>query len=115
MEAACSPNPEGSASSRYEAQADSRTGTSKKKQCRPPSPKEVQDCGPSPKRISPQRADPDVGKASTSFNVSLGQLPSPQASRPSLSRRSMKQDTNRRKSLPPLHSDVTGRFLSMFC
>ncbi|XP_015283251.1 PREDICTED: kinetochore-associated protein DSN1 homolog [Gekko japonicus] len=107
MEAACFPSPKGTASSGGDAQADSRTspsGTSKKKR-RPPTPKKAEDCGPSPKRTSLQRLNPDIGKASTSFDVSLGQLPSQRVSRPSLCRRSMKQD--RRTSLPPLHADVT--------
>ncbi|XP_054859675.1 kinetochore-associated protein DSN1 homolog [Eublepharis macularius] len=110
MEIACFPNSEGMASSGCDAQDDTRTSpsaSSKKKQSRNPSPKKVDDCCPSPKRPSPQRLNPEVGKASTSLNVSLGQLPSPRVSRPSLSRRSVKLDTNRRKSLPPLHADVT--------
>nr|XP_056705598.1 kinetochore-associated protein DSN1 homolog [Euleptes europaea] len=110
MEAACFPSSEGIASSKSDAQVDPRTtpsGTSKKKQCKLPSPTEAEDCGPSPKTACPHRPSPEVGKASASFNVSLGQLPSPRASRPSLSRRSVKQDANRRRSLPPLHSDIT--------
>ncbi|XP_060107980.1 kinetochore-associated protein DSN1 homolog isoform X2 [Heteronotia binoei] len=110
MEAAHFLSSKGMTSSTCDAPADARTsasGTSKRKQRRPPSPKKAEDYGPSPRRMSPQQLNPDVGKASTSFNVSLGQLPSPRVSRPSLSRRSLKQDANRRKSLPPLHTDVT--------
>ncbi|XP_077185443.1 kinetochore-associated protein DSN1 homolog [Paroedura picta] len=110
MEAECFRSSEGTASSGCDTKTSdgpSLSRPSKTKRHRPPSPKKVEDGGPSPKRISPQRPNPDVGKASASFNVSLGQLPSPRISRPSLSRRSIKQDANRRKSLPSVHADIT--------
>lgn len=72
-----------------------------------PSPNNAGDCGPSPKRLSSQTHDPGNG-LSTSLNVSFGQLPSPRITRRSWRRSSLKQGTNRRKSLPPLYADVTG-------
>ncbi|XP_048346388.1 kinetochore-associated protein DSN1 homolog [Sphaerodactylus townsendi] len=96
MEVVCFSNSKEVATSKSDTQADLRT-----------SPKEGDDCDPSPKKACSDRMNPEVGKASTSFDVSLGQLPSPRASRPSLSRCSVKQNSNRRKSLPPLHTDIT--------
>ncbi|KAM6471386.1 kinetochore-associated protein DSN1 homolog isoform 1-T1 [Liasis olivaceus] len=53
-----------------------------------------------------QGIGPETGHASTSFNVSFGQLPSPKVARRSLSRHSLKLGVSRRKSLPPFHTDI---------
>ncbi|XP_054663795.1 kinetochore-associated protein DSN1 homolog isoform X2 [Grus americana] len=63
--------------------------------------------GPSPKRLSPWRSSPRKDHASSSFNLSPRQLiATPQAKRRSWCRSSLK-GTKRRKSLPPVHQDVT--------
>ncbi|XP_053154692.1 kinetochore-associated protein DSN1 homolog isoform X2 [Hemicordylus capensis] len=63
---------------------------------------------PCPKTPSPQKCSPGIGQtSSSSFNVSFGRLPSPQVTRRSLRRCSLKQGTSRRKSLPPLQADIT--------
>ncbi|XP_028576991.2 kinetochore-associated protein DSN1 homolog isoform X2 [Podarcis muralis] len=72
-----------------------------------PSPNEGDAHGPSPKKGPQQNLGPGSGQASTSFNQSFGHLPNPRVMRHSLNRYSLKLDTNRRKSLPPLHMDVS--------
>uniref|UniRef100_A0A6J0SME0 Kinetochore-associated protein DSN1 homolog n=1 Tax=Pogona vitticeps TaxID=103695 RepID=A0A6J0SME0_9SAUR len=67
---------------------------------------EVAHC-PDPNLVPPQSLDSDTGHTSASFHISLGQLPSPKVARRSLNRYSLKLGTNRRKSLPPLHLDVS--------
>ncbi|KAH0628963.1 hypothetical protein JD844_010639 [Phrynosoma platyrhinos] len=62
---------------------------------------------PGTKKASPQSLGLDTGHGSNSFNVSFGQLPSPRVARPSLNRCSLKLGMNRRKSLPPLHLDIS--------
>ncbi|XP_054039465.1 kinetochore-associated protein DSN1 homolog isoform X1 [Rissa tridactyla] len=63
--------------------------------------------GPSPKRLSPWRSSPRKDHALNSFNLSPRQLSTtPQAKRRSWCRSSLK-GTKRRKSLPPVHQDVT--------
>ncbi|XP_042305239.1 kinetochore-associated protein DSN1 homolog isoform X4 [Sceloporus undulatus] len=64
-------------------------------------------CCPGTKKPSPQSLSPDKGHGSNSFDVSFGQLPSPRFARPSLNRCSLKLGMNRRKSLPPLHLDIS--------
>ncbi|KAM6394851.1 kinetochore-associated protein DSN1 homolog [Rhynochetos jubatus] len=62
---------------------------------------------PTPKRLSPWTSSPSKDHASSSFSVSPTLLiTSPQAKRRSWRRSSLK-GTNRRKSLPPVHQDVT--------
>nr|XP_028576991.1 kinetochore-associated protein DSN1 homolog isoform X2 [Podarcis muralis] len=72
-----------------------------------PSPNEGDAHGPSPKKGPQQNLGPGSGQASTSFNQSFGHLPNPRVMRHSLNRYSLKLDTNCRKSLPPLHMDVS--------
>ncbi|KAM6294092.1 kinetochore-associated protein DSN1 homolog [Aegotheles albertisi] len=63
--------------------------------------------GKSPRRPSPWKSSAGKNQASRSFNVSPGRVgPSPQAKRRSWRRSSLK-GTKRRKSLPPVHRDVT--------
>lgn len=78
----------------------------RKRSCPSPSPKKAAQ-SPSPKRISPWRGSPKKGLTSSSFNLSPRALAiSPQITRRSWCRSSLK-GTNRRKSLPPFHQDVT--------
>ncbi|CAI5764978.1 kinetochore-associated protein DSN1 homolog isoform X1 [Podarcis lilfordi] len=72
-----------------------------------PGPNEGDAHGPSPKKGPLQNLGPGSGQASTSFNQSFGHLPNPRVMRHSLNRYSLKLGTNRRKSLPPLHMDVS--------
>lgn len=81
--------------------------TSKEKTYSGPAQKNESTHGHSPKRESLQKCSPKTGQASTSFNVSFERLPSPRVARRSLCRRSLKQDANRRRSLPPLQADIT--------
>ncbi|XP_050770413.1 kinetochore-associated protein DSN1 homolog isoform X1 [Gymnogyps californianus] len=63
--------------------------------------------GPSPKRLSPWRSSPRKDHTLNSFNLSPRPLiTTPQAKRRSWCRSSLK-GTKRRKSLPPVHQDVT--------
>ncbi|XP_074990428.1 kinetochore-associated protein DSN1 homolog isoform X1 [Calonectris borealis] len=63
--------------------------------------------GPSPKRLSPWGSSPRKDHTLSSFNLSPRQLiTTPQAKRRSWCRSSLK-GTKRRKSLPPVHQDVT--------
>ncbi|XP_074021260.1 kinetochore-associated protein DSN1 homolog [Numenius arquata] len=63
--------------------------------------------GPSPKRSSPWRSSPRNDRAVTSFSLSPRLLgTTPQAKRRSWCRSSLK-GIKRRKSLPPVHQDVT--------
>ncbi|XP_009697553.1 PREDICTED: kinetochore-associated protein DSN1 homolog, partial [Cariama cristata] len=63
--------------------------------------------GPSPKRLSPWRSSSRKDRTSSSFNLSPRRLiTTPQAKRRSWRRSSLK-GTKRRKSLPPVHQDVT--------
>ncbi|XP_009464667.1 PREDICTED: kinetochore-associated protein DSN1 homolog, partial [Nipponia nippon] len=63
--------------------------------------------GPSPTRLSPWRSSPRKDHASSSFNLTPRPLiTTPQAKRRSWCRSSLK-GTKRRKSLPPVHQDVT--------
>ncbi|XP_062979125.1 kinetochore-associated protein DSN1 homolog [Elgaria multicarinata webbii] len=61
----------------------------------------------SPKEASPQSLGLETGHASTSLNESLGELPSLQVVRRSLSCYSPKPGTKRRKSLTSLYKDVS--------
>ncbi|XP_014795693.1 PREDICTED: serine/arginine repetitive matrix protein 1-like [Calidris pugnax] len=66
--------------------------------------------GPSPKRMSPWRSSPRNDQAMTSFSLSPRLLgTTPRAKRRSWCRSSLK-GIKRRKSLPPVHQDVTGTF-----
>ncbi|EMP30880.1 Pre-B-cell leukemia transcription factor 3 [Chelonia mydas] len=86
--------------------SDRVRGATRKRSCPRPSPKKI-DRSPSPKRISPWRESPRKGLTSSSFNLSPRALAiSPQITRRSWCRSSLK-GTNRRKSLPPFHQDVT--------
>ncbi|CAM5169866.1 unnamed protein product [Eretmochelys imbricata] len=86
--------------------SDRVRGATRKRSCPRPSPKKI-DRSPSPKRISPWRESPRKGLTSSSFNLSPRALAiGPQTTRRSWCRSSMK-GTNRRKSLPPFHQDVT--------
>ncbi|KAF1593510.1 hypothetical protein FQV11_0000559, partial [Eudyptes moseleyi] len=63
--------------------------------------------GPSPKRLSPWRSSPRKDHTLSSFNLSPRPLvTTPEAKRRSWCRSSLK-GTKRRKSLPPVHQDVT--------
>nr|XP_008112647.1 PREDICTED: kinetochore-associated protein DSN1 homolog isoform X1 [Anolis carolinensis] len=62
--------------------------------------------GPDPTKAPPQCPGSDMGNGSTSFNATLGQLPSPPVARRSLSRYSLKLGMDRRKSLPSPHLDI---------
>ncbi|XP_053869037.1 kinetochore-associated protein DSN1 homolog [Malaclemys terrapin pileata] len=85
---------------------DKVRAATRKRSCPSPSPKKAAR-SPSPKRISPWRGSPRKGLTSSSFNLSPRALAiSPQITRRSWSRSSLK-GTNRRKSLPPFHQDVT--------
>ncbi|XP_070791134.1 kinetochore-associated protein DSN1 homolog isoform X2 [Pituophis catenifer annectens] len=64
------------------------------------------ECSHGLEKASSQGVDPEIHHASTSFNVSFGKLPSPKVARRSMSRFSLKQGVNRRKSLPPFHVDI---------
>ncbi|XP_058023488.1 kinetochore-associated protein DSN1 homolog isoform X2 [Ahaetulla prasina] len=64
------------------------------------------ECSHGLEKASLQGVDPEIHGASTSFNVSFGQLPSPKVARRSMSRFSLKLGANRRKSLPPFHVDI---------
>ncbi|XP_013910352.1 PREDICTED: kinetochore-associated protein DSN1 homolog [Thamnophis sirtalis] len=59
------------------------------------------ECSHGLEKASSQGIEPVTHHASTSFNVSLGQLPSPK-----VARRSIRRSMNRRKSLPPFHDDI---------
>uniref|UniRef100_A0A8C0JAP2 DSN1 component of MIS12 kinetochore complex n=1 Tax=Chelonoidis abingdonii TaxID=106734 RepID=A0A8C0JAP2_CHEAB len=85
---------------------DKVRAATRKRSCPSPSPKKAA-WSPTPKRISPWRGSPRKGLTSSSFNLSPRALAiSPQITRRSWSRSSLK-GTNRRKSLPPFHQDVT--------
>ncbi|XP_010077519.1 PREDICTED: kinetochore-associated protein DSN1 homolog, partial [Pterocles gutturalis] len=63
--------------------------------------------GSNPKRLSLRRSSPRKDNIMSSFNLSLRALsPTPRAERRSWRRSSLK-GTKRRKSLPPVHQDVT--------
>ncbi|XP_076216893.1 kinetochore-associated protein DSN1 homolog [Aptenodytes patagonicus] len=63
--------------------------------------------GPSPRRLSPWRSSPRKDHTLSSFNLSPRPLvATPEAKRRSWCRSSLK-GTKRRKSLPPVHQDVT--------
>ncbi|XP_032992397.1 kinetochore-associated protein DSN1 homolog isoform X3 [Lacerta agilis] len=79
--------------------------TGKRKGNLSPSPNKGGAHSPSPKKASLQNLGPGSGQASTSFNQSFGHLPNPRVVRRSLNRYSLKLGT--RKSLPPLHMDVS--------
>ncbi|XP_067416761.1 kinetochore-associated protein DSN1 homolog isoform X2 [Emydura macquarii macquarii] len=81
-------------------------GATRKRSCSSPAPKKAAR-SPSPKRIFSWRGSPRKGLTSSSFNLSARALAiSPQITRRSWCRSSLK-GTNRRKSLPPFHQDVT--------
>uniref|UniRef100_A0A8C6VJ49 PBX homeobox 4 n=1 Tax=Naja naja TaxID=35670 RepID=A0A8C6VJ49_NAJNA len=64
------------------------------------------ECSHGLEKASSQGIDPETHRASTSFNVSFGQLPAPKVARRSMNRYSLKGGVNRRKSLPPFHVDI---------
>uniref|UniRef100_A0A8C5S899 Kinetochore-associated protein DSN1 homolog n=1 Tax=Laticauda laticaudata TaxID=8630 RepID=A0A8C5S899_LATLA len=64
------------------------------------------ECSHGLEKASSQGIDPETHRASTSFNVSFGQLPTPKVPRRSMNRYSLKLGVNRRKSLPPFHVDI---------
>ncbi|XP_070592895.1 kinetochore-associated protein DSN1 homolog [Erythrolamprus reginae] len=64
------------------------------------------ECAQGLEKASSQGVDPEIHCASTSFNESFGQLPSPKVARRSMSRFSMKLGGKPRRSLPPFHFDI---------
>ncbi|XP_061470463.1 kinetochore-associated protein DSN1 homolog [Rhineura floridana] len=111
MEAECVAKPEDSIGFTCSIQTDLRASCTKVlaetgKKSHSSLKKGASNC-PSLKKVSPQILGPGTGQASTSFNISFGQLPNPRVMRRSLNRYSQKLGTNRRKSLPPLHMDVS--------
>ncbi|KAM6364741.1 kinetochore-associated protein DSN1 homolog [Pluvialis apricaria] len=99
--------PDGTAVSKKNISPHETTGEAVRKRSHESSSLRKRSPGPSGKRLSAGKSSPSTDHSSSSFNMCLRPLvTSPQAKRRSWCRSSLK-GTKRRKSLPPVHQDVT--------